>query len=99
MQGLTDRGVKRDHLVHTGEVHDSQDRWQGADKGESAALGDQSVVGTQQGVDAGGVHEGHGVRSATTTGWIDRRDSEPDDLAELLDAASNTDRPTENPHV
>lgn len=31
--------------------------------------------------------------------WIDQRSSEPGDLNELLDAAGNADRPTENPFV
>lgn len=38
------------------------------------------------------------ARTVTRAGWwIDQRDSEPGDLAELLDAATDTDRPTENP--
>ncbi|MFI6948208.1 hypothetical protein [Streptomyces sp. NPDC050422] len=38
-------------------------------------------------------------RTVTRAGWwIDQRSSEPDDLAELLQAATETDRPTENPH-
>lgn len=39
------------------------------------------------------------ARTVTRAGWwIDQRSSEPDDLAELLEAASAADRPTENPH-
>ncbi|MEY9846381.1 hypothetical protein ABH940_003468 [Streptacidiphilus sp. BW17] len=40
------------------------------------------------------------ARTVTRAGWwIDQRSSEPGDLAELLQAATETDRPTENPHV
>ncbi|MFB7620049.1 hypothetical protein [Kitasatospora sp. NPDC056181] len=40
------------------------------------------------------------ARTITRAGWwIDQRSSEPDDLSELLDAAADTDRPTENPFV
>lgn len=39
------------------------------------------------------------ARTITRAGWwIDQRSSEPDDLAELLHAATEADRPTENPH-
>lgn len=39
------------------------------------------------------------ARTITRAGWwIDQRSSEPDDLAELLQAATEADRPTENPH-
>ncbi|MEW1996999.1 hypothetical protein ACFWFH_15130 [Streptomyces coelicoflavus] len=39
------------------------------------------------------------ARTVTRAGWwIDQRSSEPDDLTELLQAATATDRPTENPH-
>ncbi|MCX5426821.1 hypothetical protein [Streptomyces sp. NBC_00062] len=39
------------------------------------------------------------ARTITRAGWwIDQRSSEPDDLTELLQAATETDRPTENPH-
>ncbi|MFD3814486.1 hypothetical protein ACFWRZ_05400 [Streptomyces rubiginosohelvolus] len=39
------------------------------------------------------------ARFVTRAGWwIDQRSSEPGDLAELLQAASEADRPTENPH-
>ncbi|MGW2339489.1 hypothetical protein [Streptomyces sp. NPDC001661] len=30
--------------------------------------------------------------------WLDQRDAAPSDLPELLEAASDSDRPTENPH-
>ncbi|MFG2919066.1 hypothetical protein ACGF0D_40080 [Kitasatospora sp. NPDC048298] len=40
------------------------------------------------------------ARMITRAGWwIDQRASEPGDLPELLDAALDTDRPTENPFV
>ncbi|MFE4357869.1 MULTISPECIES: hypothetical protein [Streptomycetaceae] len=40
------------------------------------------------------------ARTITRAGWwIDQRASEPADLPELLDAALDTDRPTENPFV
>ncbi|MGK4585233.1 hypothetical protein [Kitasatospora sp. HPMI-4] len=40
------------------------------------------------------------ARTITRAGWwIDQRASDPDDLAELLDAAAERDRPTENPFV
>lgn len=39
------------------------------------------------------------VRPLTRAGWwIDNRDADPADLPELLEAANDTDRPTENPH-
>ncbi|POX43394.1 hypothetical protein C3486_00225 [Streptomyces sp. Ru73] len=39
------------------------------------------------------------VRTATRAGWwLDQRDADPADLPELLQAASETDRSTENPH-
>jgi hypothetical protein len=39
------------------------------------------------------------ARTITRAGWwIDQRDSNPEDLPELLQAATDTDRPTENPH-
>ncbi|MFD9206563.1 hypothetical protein ACFVZM_09780 [Streptomyces sioyaensis] len=39
------------------------------------------------------------ARAVTRAGWwIDQRSSEPDDIAELLQAATEADRPTENPH-
>lgn len=39
------------------------------------------------------------ARFVTRAGWwIDQRSSEPGDLAELLQAASEADRPKENPH-
>jgi hypothetical protein len=39
------------------------------------------------------------ARTVTRAGWwIDQRSSEPGDLAELLDAATDADRPTENPY-
>ncbi|NEA72590.1 hypothetical protein [Streptomyces sp. SID13588] len=39
------------------------------------------------------------ARPITRSGWwIDQRSSEPDDLTELLQAATSADRPTENPH-
>ncbi|MFD7124214.1 MULTISPECIES: hypothetical protein [Streptomyces] len=39
------------------------------------------------------------ARFVTRAGWwIDQRSSEPGDLAELLQAATEADRPTENPH-
>ena len=39
------------------------------------------------------------ARTITRAGWwIDQRSSEPDDLAELLQAATEADRPTENPY-
>ncbi|MEU4180801.1 hypothetical protein [Streptomyces sp. NPDC026589] len=39
------------------------------------------------------------ARLVTRAGWwIDQRSSEPGDLAELLQAATEADRPTENPH-
>ncbi|WP_441247373.1 hypothetical protein [Kitasatospora sp. McL0602] len=39
------------------------------------------------------------ARTITRAGWwVDQRASEPDDLAELLEAATERDRPTENPH-
>ncbi|MEU4582960.1 hypothetical protein AB0F92_12830 [Kitasatospora aureofaciens] len=38
------------------------------------------------------------ARTITRAGWwIDQRTSEPGDLPELLDAATDADRPTENP--
>ncbi|MYX00731.1 hypothetical protein GTY72_13980 [Streptomyces sp. SID8378] len=38
------------------------------------------------------------ARTVTRAGWwIDQRSSEPEDLAELLMAATGADRPTENP--
>ncbi|MFB7470571.1 hypothetical protein [Kitasatospora sp. NPDC056184] len=40
------------------------------------------------------------ARSVTRAGWwIDQRSSEPADLEELLEAAADADRPTENPFV
>ncbi|WP_441245289.1 hypothetical protein [Kitasatospora sp. McL0602] len=40
------------------------------------------------------------ARTVTRAGWwIDQRASDPGDLEELLDAAVDTDRPTENPFV
>ncbi|MEV7121218.1 hypothetical protein [Kitasatospora griseola] len=40
------------------------------------------------------------ARSVTRAGWwIDQRSSEPGDLEELLEAAADADRPTENPFV
>ncbi|MFC9329066.1 hypothetical protein [Kitasatospora sp. NPDC057015] len=40
------------------------------------------------------------ARSVSRAGWwIDQRASAPEDLAELLDAATESDRPTENPFV
>ncbi|WP_224277332.1 hypothetical protein [Streptomyces sp. LS1784] len=40
------------------------------------------------------------ARTITRAGWwIDQRASEPGDLPELLEAAVDTDRPTENPFV
>ncbi|MDF3291886.1 hypothetical protein [Streptomyces silvisoli] len=39
------------------------------------------------------------ARTITRAGWwIDQRDADPSDLPELLDAATEDDRPTENPH-
>lgn len=39
------------------------------------------------------------ARTITRAGWwIDQRSSEPEDLTELLQAAADRDRPTENPH-
>jgi hypothetical protein len=39
------------------------------------------------------------ARPITRAGWwIDQRSSEPGDLTELLQAATEADRPTENPH-
>ncbi|KND38328.1 hypothetical protein IQ63_08200 [Streptomyces acidiscabies] len=39
------------------------------------------------------------AKSITRAGWwIDQRSSEPGDLGELLQAATDADRPTENPH-
>ncbi|MGW9115465.1 hypothetical protein ACWGRV_02295 [Streptomyces sp. NPDC055663] len=39
------------------------------------------------------------ARTVTRAGWwIDQRSSEPDDLTELLQAATAADRPTENPY-
>ncbi|MDJ1132002.1 hypothetical protein [Streptomyces iconiensis] len=39
------------------------------------------------------------VRPLTRAGWwIDNRDAEPADLPELLEAADEADRPSENPH-
>ncbi|MFJ9468712.1 hypothetical protein [Streptomyces caniferus] len=39
------------------------------------------------------------ARTVTRAGWwLDQRSSEPDDLTELLQAATEVDRPTENPH-
>lgn len=39
------------------------------------------------------------ARTITRAGWwIDQRSSEPGDLTELLQSATETDRPTENPH-
>ncbi|MEU3712165.1 hypothetical protein [Streptomyces catenulae] len=39
------------------------------------------------------------ARTLTRAGWwIDQRFSEPDDLTELLHAATTADRPTENPY-
>ncbi|MFC9487234.1 hypothetical protein ACFTZM_14310 [Streptomyces hydrogenans] len=39
------------------------------------------------------------ARTITRAGWwIDQRSSEPDDLSELLQAATDADRPTENPY-
>ncbi|MFI2354567.1 hypothetical protein ACH5AG_07735 [Streptomyces anulatus] len=39
------------------------------------------------------------ARTVTRAGWwIDQRSSEPDDLTELLQAATEADRTTENPH-
>lgn len=38
-------------------------------------------------------------RTVTRAGWwISQRDSEPEDLIELLEAATEADRPVENPH-
>ncbi|MFE7028815.1 hypothetical protein ACFU9Y_00785 [Streptomyces sp. NPDC057621] len=38
------------------------------------------------------------ARTVTRAGWwIDQRSSEPEDLTELLRAATGADRPTENP--
>ncbi|WP_019359476.1 hypothetical protein [Streptomyces sp. AA1529] len=40
------------------------------------------------------------VRPLTRAGWwIDNREADPSDLPELLEAASGTDRPTENPRL
>nr|BFD94082.1 hypothetical protein KitaXyl93_54420 [Kitasatospora sp. Xyl93] len=40
------------------------------------------------------------ARTITRAGWwIDQRASDPGDLPELLDAATDADRPTENPFV
>ncbi|MCD0485235.1 hypothetical protein LO771_23325 [Streptacidiphilus sp. ASG 303] len=40
------------------------------------------------------------ARTITRAGWwIDQRSSAPEDLIELLQAATDADRPTENPHV
>ncbi|MFF1651399.1 hypothetical protein [Streptomyces sp. NPDC058240] len=42
---------------------------------------------------------GEAARTITHAGrWIDQRASEPEDLTELLQAATEADRPTENPH-
>ncbi|MBO0518468.1 hypothetical protein J0695_43225, partial [Streptomyces beijiangensis] len=39
------------------------------------------------------------ARTVTRAGWwIDQRSSQPDDLTELLQAATGADRPTENPY-
>ncbi|WP_418953251.1 hypothetical protein [Streptomyces viridochromogenes] len=39
------------------------------------------------------------ARTSTRAGWwIDQRSSEPDDLPELLQAATDADRPNENPY-
>ncbi|MFD5469575.1 hypothetical protein [Streptomyces sp. NPDC127105] len=39
------------------------------------------------------------ARTVTRAGWwIDQRSSQPDDLTELLRAATGADRPTENPY-
>ncbi|MEC4018275.1 hypothetical protein [Streptomyces sp. H27-D2] len=39
------------------------------------------------------------ARPLTRAGWwIDQRDADPADLPELLEAATDGDRPTENPH-
>ncbi|WP_180218804.1 hypothetical protein [Streptomyces albus] len=39
------------------------------------------------------------VRPVTRAGWwIDNRDADPANLPELLEAANDADRPTENPH-
>ena len=39
------------------------------------------------------------ARTVTRAGWwIDQRASEPEDLAELLQAATEADRPSGNPH-
>ncbi|WP_030253103.1 hypothetical protein [Streptomyces violens] len=39
------------------------------------------------------------VRPVTRAGWwIDNRDADPADLPELIEAAADVDRPTENPH-
>ena len=39
------------------------------------------------------------VRPLTRAGWwIDNRDADPSDLPELLEAAGEADRPSENPH-
>ncbi|MFJ5938564.1 hypothetical protein [Streptomyces sp. NPDC093071] len=39
------------------------------------------------------------ARTVTRAGWwIDQRFSQPEDLPELLQAATGADRPTENPH-
>ncbi|MGQ4352891.1 hypothetical protein [Streptomyces drozdowiczii] len=39
------------------------------------------------------------ARSITRAGWwLDQRSSLPDDLPEPLQAATEADRPTENPH-
>nr|WP_202467384.1 hypothetical protein [Streptomyces sp. SID8378] len=39
------------------------------------------------------------ARTVTRAGWwIDQRSSEPEDLTELLRAATGADRPTENPY-
>ncbi|GAA2405520.1 hypothetical protein GCM10010420_36700 [Streptomyces glaucosporus] len=40
------------------------------------------------------------ARTITRAGWwVDQRDADPEDLPELLEAATETDRPTENPYV
>lgn len=40
------------------------------------------------------------ARTVTRAGWwIDQRDTDPEDLPELLEAATEADRPTENPYV
>ncbi|WP_019062406.1 hypothetical protein [Streptomyces prunicolor] len=40
------------------------------------------------------------ARTITRAGWwIDQRSSEPGDLTELLQAATETDRPTEDPYL